>query len=331
MLGKIGFGTFGSDRYDSETVAQAVYEAIRCGYRTFDCASVYGNEKQIGTVFQRAFAAELVTREEMIVISKVWNDCHGEGEVLASCRQSLNDLGLDYLDLYILHWPFPNSHAKGCSGDSRNPSSRPFFVEDFMIAWRQMERLKKEGLVREIAVSNMTIPKLEAILPLCEIPPFANEMELHPSFQQPELYSYCKSHNMEIIGFCPLGSPNRPERDRTEGDLSDIKMEIIQELALQYHCSPQEICIKWAVTRGHTPIPFSGNPINIAANLAAAQEKLSEEDMARIALADRNCRLVKGQVFLWQGADDWRELWDLDGHVAHWIYDENRWIKENVS
>ncbi len=77
--------------------------------------------------------------------------------------------------------------------------------------------LKKEGLVREIAVSNMTIPKLEAILPLCEIPPFANEMELHPSFQQPELYSYCKSHNMEIIGFCPLGSPNRPERDRTEG------------------------------------------------------------------------------------------------------------------
>ena len=173
--------------------------------------------------------------------------------------------------------------------------------------------------------------KLEAILPLCEIPPFANEMELHPSFQQPELYSYCKSHNMEIIGFCPLGSPNRPERDRTEGDISDIKMEIIQELALQYHCSPQEICIKWAVTRGHTPIPFSGNPINIAANLAAAQEKLSEEDMARIALADRNCRLVKGQVFLWQGADDWRELWDLDGHLAHWIYDENRWIKENVS
>ncbi len=144
MLGKIGFGTFGSDRYDSETVAQAVYEAIRCGYRTFDCASVYGNEKQIGTVFQRAFAAELVTREEMTVISKVWNDCHGEGEVLASCRQSLNDLGLDYLDLYILHWPFPNSHAKGCSGDSRNPSSRPFFVEDFMIAWRQMERLKRK-------------------------------------------------------------------------------------------------------------------------------------------------------------------------------------------
>ena len=112
MLGKIGFGTFGSDRYDSETVAQAVYEAIRCGYRTFDCASVYGNEKQIGTVFQRAFAAELVTREEMTVISKVWNDCHGEGEVLASCRQSLNDLGLDYLDLYILIGRFPTASCR---------------------------------------------------------------------------------------------------------------------------------------------------------------------------------------------------------------------------
>ncbi|MFR8010714.1 MAG: aldo/keto reductase family protein [Clostridia bacterium] len=330
MLDQIGFGTFGSDRYDEETVARAVYEAIRCGYRTFDCASVYGNERQIGNVFRRAFEEGLVARDALTIISKVWNDMHGEGQVIASCKQSLKDLGLEYLDLYILHWPFPNYHAKGCSGDSRSPDSRPFFVEDFMVAWRQMEQLKRDGLVREIATSNMTIPKFEAVLPLCEIRPYANEMELHPSFQQPELYDYCKAHGMQVIGFCPLGSPNRPDRDRTAEDVVDTKLPVIQSLAQEHGCSPQEICLRWAVTRGHTPIPFSGNPRNIASNLAAVRDPLSAEEMARIRAADCNCRLVKGQVFLWPGSDDWRDLWDLDGKLDHWVYQDNTWLKENL-
>ena len=329
-MNQIGFGTFGSDKYSEEAVAHAVYEAIRCGYRTFDCASVYGNELQIGEVFTRAFDERIVTREELTVISKVWNDHHGEGDVVASCKQSLLDLGLSYLDLYILHWPFPNYHAKGCSGDSRNPDSRPFFVQDFMIAWRQMEDLKRSGLVREIAVSNMTIPKFEAVLPLCEIPPYANEMELHPTFQQPELYDYCKAHGMEIIGFCPLGSPNRPERDRTQTDICDTQMPVIQALAEKYGCSPQEICIRWAVTRGHVPIPFSGNPQNIAVNLAAAEKPLAPEDMEQIRQADCSCRLVKGQVFLWPGSDDWRDLWDPNVKLDHWVYKDNKWLKENL-
>lgn len=328
MLDKIGFGTFGSDRYDEKAVAGAVYEAIRFGYRTFDCASVYGNEKQIGNVFRRAFREGLVARNDITVISKVWNDMHSDGKVIESCKQSLEDLGLSYLDLYFLHWPFPNYHAKGCAGDSRNPDSKPFFVNDFMIAWRQMEELKKSGLVREIAVSNMTIPKFEAILPLCEIPPYANEMELHPSFQQPQLYDYCQSHGIKIIGFCPLGSPNRPERDRVEGDVCDTQMAVIQELAEKYKCSPQEICIKWAATRGHTPIPFSANPVNIAANLSAAEgERLTAEEMALIALADCNCRLVKGQVFLWPGSDDWQDLWDVNDELESWVYENKKWIK----
>lgn len=328
MLDQIGFGTFGSDRYDEKTVAQAVYEAICCGYRTFDCASVYGNEAQIGRVFRCAFDEGLVTREALTVIGKVWNDCHGAGEVIASCRRSLRDLGLEYLDIYILHWPFPNYHAPGCSGDSRNPASKPFFTEDFMAAWRQMEQLKAEGLVREIAVSNMTIPKFEAVLPHCHIQPYAVEMELHPSFQQGELYDYCKARGMRIIGFCPLGSPNRPARDRAQTDVCDTKLAVVVELAQRYGCSAQEICLRWAATRGHTPIPFSGNPANIAANLAAVQERLPAEDMERMREADCGCRLVKGQVFLWPGSDDWRDLWDLNGVLDHWVFQNNKWVKE---
>ena len=104
----IGLGTFGSDKYSAEEVAQAVYGAVCCGYRLIDCASVYQNEDRIGEVLNRLFQESVVTREELFITSKVWNDMHGEGEVIESCRKSLEDLKLDYLDLYMVHWPFPN-------------------------------------------------------------------------------------------------------------------------------------------------------------------------------------------------------------------------------
>lgn len=135
-LPKIGMGTFGSDRYDEETVASAVGKALELGYRLFDCASVYGNERQIGRVFADAFAAGTVRREDVVVMSKVWNDMHGDGAVRRSCEQTLRDLGLDCLDVYFVHWPFPNFHAKGCDGNSRNESSRPFFTDEFVAVWR---------------------------------------------------------------------------------------------------------------------------------------------------------------------------------------------------
>lgn len=162
-------GTFGSDKYDEAVVAHAVDYALRSGCRLFDCASVYGNEKQIGEVFDRAFREGVVKREDIVVMSKVWNDMHGEGQVEKSCRQTIEDLKVGYLDVYFLHWPFPNYHAKGCDVSSRNADSKPFFVKDFIAVWRQMEDLKKKGLVREIAVSNMTVAKMKAVLPLCDI------------------------------------------------------------------------------------------------------------------------------------------------------------------
>ena len=221
----IGMGTFGSDRFTAEQISAAVAGAIRCGYRLFDCASVYGNEDQIGQVFAQAFQEGVVKREELFIASKVWNDMHWQGDVLLSLAKTLKDLQLDYLDAYFVHWPFPNYHAPGCDGDSRNPDSRPFKVEDFMTTWRQMERLYDMGLVKNLGMSSMTIPKLEAVLPLCRIKPTLIEMELHPGFQQPELYDYVVAHGIQPIGFCPIGSPTRPDRDTTPDDVADIQME----------------------------------------------------------------------------------------------------------
>lgn len=313
----IGMGTFGSDRFTAEQVSTAVAGAIEVGYRMFDCAAVYGNEDLIGKVFQAAFDKGTVKREELFITTKVWNNMHGQGDVLLSCAKSLRDLRLNYIDLFFVHWPFANYHAPGCDGDARNPDSTPFSVDAFMATWRQCERLVDMGLVKYIGMSSMTIPKLEAVLPLCRIKPAAIEMELHPSFQQQKLFDYILAHDIQPIGFCPIGSPTRPDRDKTPDDVVDIQMPEVVEIAKAHGVHPAVICIKWAVQRGQTPIPFSVYENEYTSNIkCVTEDPLSAAEMESIRLADKNCRLIKGQVFLWAGANDWHDLWDEDGTIT---------------
>lgn len=307
----VGLGTFGSDKYSPSQVADAVFGAIKSGYRMIDCASVYQNEDQIGDVLKRIFSETDIKREELFVTSKVWNDMHRE--VVKSCEKSLKDLQLDYIDLYLVHWPFPNYHAPGCSGDSRNPDSKPFSKEEFIDTWSQCEELVDKGMVRYIGMSNMTIKKLEEVLPECRIKPVALEMECHPSFQQPELFEYAVKNNIVPIGYCPIGSPSRPERDRTAEDIADTQMPEIVEIAEAHNVHPAIVCLKWAVQRGQIPIPFSVKESQYLSNLrCVTEDPLTQEEMEKIEKADKNCRLIKGQVFLWEGAKDWQELWDMN-------------------
>lgn len=242
---------------------------------------------------------------------------HGQGDVLLSLAKTLKDLKLDYIDTFFVHWPFPNYHAPGCDGDSRNPNSRPFSVEEFMTTWKQMEQIQKMGLSRNIGMSNMTVAKLKKVLPLCEVKPALIEMELHPCFQQPELYDYCVEQGIQPVGFCPIGSPTRPDRDKTEGDIADIQVPELVEIAKAHDVHPAVICLKWAVQRGQVPIPFSIHENEYASNLkCTTEDPLSEEEMKTLAGIDKNCRLIKGQVFLWPGAKSWEDLWDLDGTIT---------------
>ena len=132
----LGLGTFGSDTYSNDQVAQAVKFAVESGYLHIDCASVYGNEKEIGQVISELISEGTVKREDLFITSKVWNNMHGGGNVITSCKQTLSDLQLDYLNLYLVHWPFPNYHAPGCDGTSRNPDSKPYNHRNYMIAWK---------------------------------------------------------------------------------------------------------------------------------------------------------------------------------------------------
>lgn len=314
----IGMGTFGSDAVSADQVAAAVIEAARLGYRHFDCAAVYGNERQIGASLKTILDSG-VPRDELFVTSKLWNNKHGEADVVPAFEQSLHDLGLDYLDLYLVHWPFPNHHAPGVDVTSRAHDAQPYLHENYMKVWRKLETLVDRGLVRSIGTSNMTIPKLELLLRDARIAPVVNEMELHPHFQQPELFRYVVDHGLVPIGYSPIGSPGRPDRDRTPEDTVDVEDPVLVDIAARHGVHPASLCIQWAVQRGQVPIPFSVKPANLLANLrAAVAPPLTADEMRALAGIDRGCRLIKGQVFLWRDGQDWRDLWDEDGMIPGW-------------
>jgi len=313
---RIGLGTFGSDHVSAQQVADAVLGAARIGYRHFDCAAVYGNEDRIGFALRQILSAG-VRREDLWITSKLWNDSHSPDAVVPTCRKTLAALQLDYLDLYLVHWPFPNHHPPGCDVSARNPHAKPYLHANYLATWREMERLVSLGLVRHIGTSNMTIPKLELLLADARIRPVVNQMELHPHFQQPELFRYVVEHDIHPVGYSPIGSPGRPERDRTPEDTAPTEDPVIVAVAQRLGIAPAVVCLKWGLQRGQSVIPFSANPRNYAANLlAATAPPLSDADMRAIAAIDRNCRLIKGQVFLWPTARDWEDLWDLDGRIA---------------
>lgn len=316
LMPAIGLGTFGSDHVSGAEVAEAVKGAAAVGYRHFDCAAVYGNEHLIGAALEEIMAGG-IRREELWITSKLWNDKHAEEDVIRAFMQSLRDLRLDYLDLYLIHWPFPNHHAPGVDVTSRDHNAKPYIHENYMKTWRQLELLVERGLVRHIGTSNMTIPKLELLLRDARIKPAVNEMELHPHFQQPKLFDFVRAHGIEPIGYSPIGSPARPERDRTPEDTVDIEDPVIVEIARRHNVHPAVVCIKWAVQRGQTPIPFSTKRRNYLANLqAVVSDPLTDDEMRAIAAIDKGCRLIKGQVFLWKENQDWRDLWDEDGVIV---------------
>ena len=319
VMPAVGLGTFGSDRYSTEQVAAAVRGGLEVGYRLVDCAAVYGNEAQIGQVFAEAFADRVVERDDLFVLSKLWNDSHGAAGVASAVRTTLADLGLDHLDGYFVHWPFPNHHPPAADPDARDPHARPYVHDAFMETWQAMELLVDQGLVRHLGLSNVTVPKLARILADAHLRPSLNEMELHPCFAQPELFDLCVAEGVQPIGYSPLGSPSRPERDRTPDDHVDTEHPAVVAAARAHDVHPALICLKWAVQRGQVPIPFAVKRSQYVSNLrAVTTDPLTEAEMAALAEADAGDRLIKGQVFLWPGAGSWEDLWDVDGSTATW-------------
>jgi len=299
----LGLGTW---KADEDTVYQAVREAVRSGYRHIDCAAIYGNEKAIGRALAELISEGVVTRQELWITSKLWNNAHKSEDVRPALQRTLSDLQLDSLDLYLIHWPV------AFRPDVTFPDSDDGYLslEEVPVieTWRALEACVDEGLVRHIGVSNFSIRKLEDLLSQCRIPPAVNQVEMHPVLQQPALKAFCDEHDIAVTAYSPLGSTDRPAAMRADDEPDLMTLEPVREIAAAHGATSAQVLLAWAVNRGTATIPKSASPGRQRENLAAADIELNNEEMARIQALDQHRRLLTGEI--WKGPYNLENLWD---------------------
>ncbi|MGD1960925.1 MAG: aldo/keto reductase [Fulvivirga sp.] len=300
-----GLGTWKSEKGQ---VFDAVLEALKQGYRHIDCAAIYMNEDEIGEAFTKAFSEGIVKREDLWVTSKLWNTEHQREYVAPALKKTLSDLNLDYLDLYLIHWPVV----------IRQGVLSPKSADDFQSlaevpiseTWLGMTECVHAGLTRHIGVSNFSIKKLEQMLSE-EIVPEMNQIEMHPLLQQKEMLAFCSEHHIRLTAYSPLGSRDRPAGlvKATEPDL--FENNVITKISDAHSCSPAQLLIAWAINRGTAVIPKSVNPVRLQQNLEAASITLSGDEMEEIALLDKRYRYLDGNFWIVEGNSYTLEnLWD---------------------
>lgn len=301
----IGLGTWKSGKGE---VGEAVKIALKNGYRHIDCASTYGNEAEIGEAFSEVFSEGKIKREDVWVTSKLWNDSHRKEHVLPALKQTLKDLQLDYLDLYLMHWPVAFKH--GVSFPSKDEDYLSLEEVPIIETWNAMIEAKKQGLVKHIGVSNFSRKKLEDLMSKTTEIPEMNQVELHPFLPQPELLQFCKENDIHCTAYSPLGSGDRSAQMKAEDEPSLMKEPAIQEVAKKHNASPAQVLIKWAVTRGTAVIPKSTTKEHIISNLESEKLPLDEEDLKKIANIEKEYRYVTGEFFVTPG-NPYSNIYDL--------------------
>lgn len=278
----LGLGTWRSDK---KQVAQAVEKAVlQDGYRHIDCASIYGNEKEIGRAFNKILSSGKVARDQLFVTSKLWNTDHNPNNVEAACRKTLEDLQLEYIDLYLVHWGIAFVH-----GEDLEPIGKDGLVKTEPIptkeTWQAMEVLVKKGLVKSIGVANFTAPMIVDLLSYAKIKPVMNQIEIHPYNSQEELVNYCHKKDIHVTAYSPLGSSG-------ENKNKPISDKVVLGLAKAHGKTAAQILIKWSFQRGIAVIPKSTNLNRIAENINVFDFELSDSEIDKLNRLNKNYRFV---------------------------------------
>ncbi|MHC4990800.1 MAG: aldo/keto reductase [Planctomycetota bacterium] len=302
----LGLGTW---RSSDGRARDAVTEAIAIGYRHIDCASIYGNEAEIGTALRSVQDSGVVSREDLWITSKLWNDAHEPDHVAPALRKTLDDLQLETLDLYLIHWPVVLRH--GVLGPKTPDDYLSLEDVPLIETWRAMEACQQAGLCRHIGVSNFSARKLRGIIEGATIRPAMNQVEAHPFLQQSALVAYCRSEGVLVTAYSPLGSPDRPAGMVLEQEPSLLDDPVVVEIADRRSLMPAQVLIAWAINRGTVVIPKSVNPERLRQNYQAAGVELDDADMAALARLDRHHRFVHGAFWEMKGAPYTRAgIWD---------------------
>ncbi|MEB2783967.1 aldo/keto reductase [Algoriphagus persicinus] len=288
----IGLGTWKSKPGE---VTQAIFWAIEAGYRHIDCAAVYQNENEVGEGIAKAIAEGMVSREELFVTSKLWNNSHKKEQVLPALKKSLVDLKLDYVDLYLMHWPIAFKAEVGFPKDRED-----FYTyEEVSIGetWKAMQELKEMKLARHIGVSNFNQNKLNELFEVGGQKPEMNQVEMQPYLPQEKLVDFCKENGMLMTAYSPLGSPDS-RAEKHSGDPKLLIDPIILEIANKHNVSAGQILIAWSIARDIAVIPKSVNRGRISENLASTKINLDAHDLIELRDIGISHRFVDGSLFI---------------------------------
>jgi alcohol dehydrogenase (NADP+) len=288
----LGLGTW---KAEPGQVGQAVITAIRQGYRHLDCAKIYGNEAEIGAALADLLASGEVKREELWITSKLWNDAHPAELVLPTLQKTLADLRLDYLDLYLVHWPV--AFRPGVLYPETTADTVPLTEIPLATTWQAMQAVHGQGLCRHIGVANFTRKKLQGLIDIGGQGPEVNQIELHPYLQQWPMLEFCREHGIHLTGYAPLGSGGRPEHLKPSDEPVLLQDPVIAQIAARHQVTPAQVLIQWGIARGVSVIPKSVHPERLQQNLAATEVRLTSEDMSQIRQLDRQRRYFTGQFW----------------------------------
>lgn len=286
----LGLGTWKSK---PDEVYNAVKHALKVGYRHIDCAWVYGNEEEVGRALDEYFKSpDAVPRDQIFVTTKLWNSFHETKDVKPALQQSLKKLKLDYVDLYLVHWPVAlvsgeDPFPKGEDGQFK------FSKTTLEETWRGMEGVLKDGLTKAIGISNYNMRQVKECLSYATVKPAMLQIENHPYLQQQELVDFCHRSGIAVTAYSPLGSPDRPWD--TANDPKLLEDPVVLELAKKYNKNAGQILIRFQIDRGLVVIPKSANPERIQSNSEVFDFQLDQEDMKKLKGLDRNFRYIKAE------------------------------------